>query len=136
MAKKKGLINTVVIIAIVIVAIGLIGVVGFRQIEKGMSDLLEMPIMDIDFSSVWDGSYPGEFNRFPVSAEVEVTVQGERVTGIELLSHRHGPGYSAGEILDRVIEHQSLNVDVISGATYSSIVILKAIEDALMEARQ
>jgi len=134
--RKKGLINTLAIIAIVIVAVGFIGVVAFRQIEKGLTDLLEMPLMDIDFSSILDGSYPGEFSRFPVSAEVEVTFQGERVTGIDLLSHRHGGGYSAEEILDRVIENQSLNVDVISSGTYSSIVVLKAIEDALLDVRQ
>jgi len=34
-------------------------------------------------------------------------------------------------IVDSVIENQSLDVDAISGATYSSKVILKAIENAL-----
>jgi len=34
-------------------------------------------------------------------------------------------------ITDMVIDSQSLKVDVVSGATYSSKIILKAIENAL-----
>lgn len=35
-----------------------------------------------------------------------------------------------------VVEAQSLQVDAVSGATYSSKVILKAIEDALVNQRK
>ncbi len=136
MRKQKGFLNIVAIIAIVVVGLGVVGIGVFRSIEKNMDELVELPIIDIDFSSLIAGTYQGEFSSFPVAAEVEVTVEGERVTGINLINHRHGPGYGAEEILGRVIEAQSLKVDVISGATYSSVIVLKAIEEALNDAVQ
>ncbi len=49
---------------------------------------------------------------------------------IELLKHTHGQGGAAEAIPGKVIEAQTLQVDTISSATYSSKVILKAIEQA------
>ena len=37
------------------------------------------------------------------------------------------------DLLQNVLSSQHLQVDVISGATYSSVVILKAVESALMD---
>ena len=42
-------------------------------------------------------------------------------------------GEKAEEIIYEVINMQSIDVDTVSGATYSSKVILKAIENALIE---
>jgi hypothetical protein len=53
------------------------------------------------------------------------------ITAITVLDHSHGPGHGSDAIIDRVIAAQSLDVDVVSGATLSSKVILKAIETAL-----
>ncbi len=44
-------------------------------------------------------------------------------------------GQPAEAIIEDVVEDQSLDVDSVSGATYSSRVILKAIEATLIEAR-
>jgi uncharacterized protein with FMN-binding domain len=48
-----------------------------------------------------------------------------------MLSHGHGPNHGADALLPRVIDAQSLAVDAVSGSTYSSKVVLKAIETAL-----
>jgi len=48
-----------------------------------------------------------------------------------ILEHDNGKGGKAEKIVDDVIKAQSLNVDVVSGATVSSKVILKAGEMAL-----
>lgn len=48
---------------------------------------------------------------------------------------RGGTQMPKGAILASVLTEQKLDVDTISGATYSSIVILKAIEDALKKAQ-
>lgn len=136
MKKKKGFSTTVAIIALVIIGVGVAGVGVLRNIERNMEELEGLPLLDINLSGIPDGSYRGEFSRFPVSAEVEVIIEGEKIREIELLNHRHGPGYGAEAILERVIEEQSLQVDVISGATYSSIVVLKAVEEALLNYHQ
>lgn len=71
----------------------------------------------------------------PVSATVEVIIEGGRIEDIRLLDHGNGMGQPAEAIIEDVVEDQSLDVDSVSGATYSSRVILKAIEAALIEAR-
>lgn len=80
---------------------------------------------------VRDGTYRGSERILPVTASVRVTVSGGRITDIALLSHLHGPDHGADAILPRVIEAQSLQVDAVAGATFSSKVVRKAIERAL-----
>jgi len=58
-------------------------------------------------------------------------VQDHQIKEIELVRHDHGQGSSAEVIPDRILEAQSLEVDIVSGATASSKVILKAVENAL-----
>ena len=52
-----------------------------------------------------------------------------------MLEHKNGQGTPAEVIPEKVVETQTLEVDIVSGATYSSKVILKAIENALNNAR-
>ncbi len=57
-----------------------------------------------------------------------------KLTDLSLLEHRNGQGQkSRKKILQDVLSSQHLQVDTISGATYSSVVMLKAIESALTE---
>ncbi len=64
---------------------------------------------------------------------VDVTVKDYRIVTIDL-QHRHDQGEAAEVIPDRVIAAQSLDVDMVSGATNSCMVILKAVENALLSA--
>ena len=93
----------------------------------------ELTIEEIAVSAVKDGTYQGSQNNFPVTAKVRVTVNSGKITEIELLRHIHGPKHGADEIVGRVMAKQSLAVDAVSGASYSSKVVLKAIESALKQ---
>ncbi len=115
---KKALIIVLIIIVVAIVAI------------KNMK-VPEVTLAEIDFSTLADGTYPGTYVLGPVKASVEVDILGGIVTQIRMTEHRTGQGQSAVAILDSVIASQSLQVDIITGATWSSNTILKAIEDAL-----
>lgn len=87
----------------------------------------------MDFSALRDGSYEGTVDKQLVVAQVRVTVSAGRVESIDILRHSHGPGKKRGayELPARVVAAQSLDVDWVSGATGSSKVMLKAIEEAL-----
>ena len=50
------------------------------------------------------------------------------------MEHVNGQGSGAERIPATVVEKQTLQIDMVSGATYSSKVILKAIENALLNA--
>lgn len=101
--------------------------------EKVYKDL---DIQNVDLSKVGDGTYTGGYKVFPVAVEVRVRVENHSITEIELVKHTNGQGAPAEVIPRRVIESQSLDVDIVSGATYSSKVILKSIENALKSANK
>ena len=112
-----------------VAAVVLLG--GCTFVEK----IEQLTIGDIDIASVRDGTYTGTVRVLPVTAKVRVIVKDGAVTSIDLLRHFHGPDHGAEEILGRVIAGQSLVVDAVSGSTYSSKVVLKAIESALNKGR-
>jgi uncharacterized protein with FMN-binding domain len=89
-------------------------------------------ISDVNPENIPDGTYSGRYDVVLITAEVEVEVSGGVIQEIQL-NHEHDRGARADVIVQRVIENQSLNVDTISGATDSSRVILKAIEQALTQ---
>jgi uncharacterized protein with FMN-binding domain len=78
-----------------------------------------------------DGAYKGSAFLFPVSVKVSVHVGDGAIRSIDLVKHFNGQGKPAEAIVADVVAKQSLGVDVISGATHSSLTILKAIQDAL-----
>jgi Uncharacterized protein conserved in bacteria len=90
-----------------------------------------LTISDIDLSKVKDGIHIGECDVKFVAAKTKVTISNGKITDIELLEHKNERGKSAESIIPKVISAQSLDIDVISGATNSSRVILKSIENAL-----
>jgi len=68
-------------------------------------------------------------------AALGLTVQAGRIEAVEVRRHFHGPGHGAEQIVDRVLAAQSLEVDEVTGATYSSRVSLLAIREALEKER-
>lgn len=120
------------VIAGVILAAGITGVIVVRSLERNLEDLTSLTFRELELSSMPDGTYRGSFSSFPVSAVVEVTVNQGDITDLAIIEHQHGQGGAAEAILEDVLATQSVSIDTITGATYSSIVILKAIEHALM----
>ena len=121
---------------IVVLLIVLAGFLGFQKLNRDLEHLKEYSF-ETQHPSQWkNGIYIGDANQFPIKVKVEVFIQNQRITKLTLLEHQTGEGLSAEGILDHVLGAQSLDVDVITGATYSSILILKAIEDALEKANE
>ena len=126
---RKRIIIFIIAIAIICAGIGLNKVI--ENMNQNLNTLTNMKIEDIDVSKISDGKYKGEFEMFPVSAEVDVTIKAHQISKIDLIKHVNGKGAAAEKIPDAVVKAGSLQVDVVSGATFSSKVILKAIENAL-----
>lgn len=125
---KRKLVLILVIVLLIISAVGF-GII--KHIESNLKSLKYIQIPEVDMSEIQDGVYSGSYSVAPVSAEVSVTVKDHIITDIQIIKHINGQGASAEIITDRVIESQSLQVDSITGATYSSKVILCAIRNAL-----
>jgi uncharacterized protein with FMN-binding domain len=84
-----------------------------------------------DLTAIEDGSYTGQYTVGPVFAKVSVGVAAGRITSFTILEHRTGKGQAAEVLASRVVEKQTLDLDAVSGATYSSKAILKAGQAAL-----
>lgn len=96
------------------------------------ADIEKIQIVNPDISKVADGTWIGEWKTSMINAQTAVTVEGGSITAIKLLKHEHGRGGPAEVIVERVCEKQTLEVEAVSGATGSSKVILKSIEQALL----
>lgn len=83
-----------------------------------------------------DGTYTGSADGFKGTIKVSVTVKGGAVTSVDVVSQSETPKYwsRAKALLDTIVSEQSLEVDAVSGATFSSKGILCAVYDALEEA--
>lgn len=123
--------NILAVVLIIVALAALAGVIVKVRLENNLTELAGMALTEIDLTKISDGVYSGSYKVFQVAAQVRVTVAGHRITGIELVEHKNGRGAAAEVIPALVTEAQSLQVEAVSGATYSSKVILKAIEAAL-----
>ena len=68
--------------------------------------------------------------------KVKVTMDGDKIAKIEVLSHNETPGVSDpafNKIPEAIIAAQSTTVDVVSGATKTSEALIAAVNDALSQ---
>ncbi len=128
MSKKKVALFAVMLLLLIDLVWGIIylkSVADYKQAVK------ETTYEDIHISDIPDGVYVGEYDVDFIYAKVEVTVQNGEITNINILEHRHERGKTAEVITDSIVDEQKIDVDAISGATNSSTVIKKAVENAL-----
>lgn len=83
------------------------------------------------------GTYTAEAEGFHGTIKLEVTVDAEAITGIEVVEHSEtaGIGEAALPVLvESVLEHQTTGVDSVAGATVTSEAFKAALTDALTQA--
>jgi uncharacterized protein with FMN-binding domain len=89
----------------------------------------------VDHARLKDGTYEGSYRGGPNKASVQVTIKDNNIVDIEILQHQAWRGSIAeATIVERIIASQSTKVDVISGATNSSRVIMNAVQNAIEKA--
>ena len=117
---------------------GLVVVAGLAFIGDTLNrrSVQNASIRSVDFSQLPDGICEGEYKRGRWSNKVRVTVASGKVTGIEVVRDIwfRRPELTE-QVVSDVIKSQSLEVDIVSGATVTTRAYLKAMENALIEAR-
>ena len=90
----------------------------------------------VDTSHLKDGVYIGSGQGFHSTITVRVTVSGGKIAAVEVVSEGDDEPYfsNARGVISSVVSSQSMGVDAVSGATYSSRGILVAIANALSSA--
>ena len=87
--------------------------------------------------SYMDGTYQGSGYGFRGTTTVTVVVSGGKITTITVNSYRDDKQYfdrAYSTVTKEIISSQSTDVDAVSGATYSSNGIMKAVANALSKA--
>lgn len=91
----------------------------------------EIEIRKVSLAELPDGSYEGACDVGFIRARVEVTVRDGAIADIRILEHKNGRGQPAERVLGDIVSRQRIDVDGVSGATNSSTVLKKAVENAL-----
>ncbi len=127
--SKKKIISVIILLFLLICLI--CGAVYLKNVADYKRAIGETTFDEIDIADVSDGIYIGEYDVNFIYAKVEVTVEDGEIVSINILEHRHERGKAAEKVIEKIIEEQKIDVDAVSGATNSSTVIKKAVENAL-----
>ena len=83
------------------------------------------------------GTYKASAAGFHGDITLEVTVDAEKITDIQVIEHSETEGIGAAalpELVTKVLDSQSIGIDGVSGATVTSNGFKAAMEDALTQA--
>jgi uncharacterized protein with FMN-binding domain len=128
------------LILVIVLAVG--GGIGWALISREHEEAASLPLNAVNFTrlndGVYHGAYAGGMYKWRTN-ECDVTVTNGQVTHIQLVNDVNkadGENKDLEMLYDRVINAQSLHVDLISGATLTSKAYLQAVENALVQAEQ
>lgn len=88
-------------------------------------------------NSYTDGTYEGEGTGFGGPIDVKVTIKNGQMKDVEIISAENEDGTyleTAKGVISIILDAQTPEVDVMSGATFSSTGIKDAVADALQKA--
>lgn len=125
----KKVIAAIITLAILVGAVILVAYL--TQVADYKRSVSEISIGEIHLPDIPNGVYIGECDVNFIYAKVEVTVDGGEITNIRILEHKNERGQAAEAVVDRIVSEQRIDVDAVSGATNSSTVLKKAVENAL-----
>ena len=85
----------------------------------------------IDLTAAEDGHYIGVCQNKILFAVVDIHVKGHTIQNVQVLEHKASYMGVAQAVAQQVVNRQSLDIDAISGATFTRDTVLKAIENGL-----
>jgi len=122
------------VIVIIVIVIAVLAATGIFFITRGLKEGAKLVINDVSVADFKDGKCNGIYKEKRWLSEVDVIIKDHKITKIQLLSepmaNLDGLDFS-NTLFKSVIDNQTPNVDVISGATVTSKAYLKSIENAL-----
>lgn len=96
-------------------------------------DATDSSLVTFSGAQLQDGTYEGSASGYKGTITVSVTVSGGQVTDISVVSENDTSQYfsRAEAVLDDILDQQSLEIDTVTGATFSSKGLINAVADAL-----
>ena len=146
--KKRKRSRWWLVLGIVFLVFAVVGIAAMLSDAPARREIEALTIGNVDFGSLKDGTYTGSFSGTKGSLRdttIEVTIKNGTVSNIRVLKgavdETGAPleicnGQTVYDLFDRVLERETLQVDVVSGATLTSKTHLKALENALLQAQR
>lgn len=106
--------------------------------HQGEASLDGVETVDVANGKYIDGSYTGSASGYASGLKVQVTISNGAISDIQVVSHNETPGFcerAIETVPTEIISKQSTDVDTISGATYTSVGIINAVNSALSNAQ-
>ena len=125
MSKTK----KVLLIALILIVLSGCALVKYKK------KIASTEIQTINLKAIEDGVYEGFYDVYLINARVIVEVDSNKIVRIELVEHKHDK-FSGEPMIQKVLNEQSLEIDIITGATNSCKTVLKAIEIALSKGQE
>ena len=119
---------------------GLSGDVAYKTVEllNIHFGFAEAPVEVPAEAALAPNEYIGEGNGFGGPVKVKVTMDGDKIAKIDVLSHSETAGISTpafDTIPDAIIAAQSVEVDTVTNATYTSNALIEAVRNALAQVK-
>lgn len=105
-----------------------------KEESKGEESSNDIVSSESDEVVLNDGTYEGEGSGFRGNTQVSVKVEDGEISDIEIISYEDDRRFferASSVIIQEIIENQTVDVDAVSGATYSSNGIKEAVANAL-----
>jgi uncharacterized protein with FMN-binding domain len=131
-------VKTIIIFIVAMVALGTLTYAITSNKTSGSGTVVDVSELTTQLSGTYEsGTYTGEGTGFNTRLIVEITIDNNQITAVEIISHSETIGYyeTAFETIpNSILIEQSTEVDTVSGATRSSEGIIEAVNDALEQA--
>lgn len=103
---------------------------------SNISNYIDANIMDVKQYGLKDGTYTGTAKGHGGDIKVNVTIKNSKIQNIEVISHSETPDFyrNGRNIISSIIKENSVHVDSITGATFTSNGIKHAVNNALRKA--
>lgn len=145
--KRKGKTKMWIIIVVIVAVLGIAALGGILVDAPGRHEIEKLTFSNVKFKNLRNGTFIGKYvgkKAHLRDVKLEMTVSGGEIKYIKILKGAVGKdgkpivvrhGLSVDNLFNRAVQSQTLDVDVISGATLTSKAHLKALENALEQAQ-
>lgn len=121
-----------ILLGLALVLVVMIAVTAVSRYQE-IGDLRRLQITDLDLTNVADGVYTGAYGKQVLSAKLQVTVTAGQIADIQVLEPSNGLGKAGNQMISSVLSAQSLQVDIVTGASATSKLVLRTVEEALRQ---
>lgn len=102
-----------------------------RRTRNNLKQAAKLPFYNVQPSQVPDGTFHGKVYTKFMHVQLDVSVQGGRLTKIEIVENQGAYGKKVQPLLDEMIAQNNTVVPAIKGDEIGSIVFIACVDDAL-----